>query len=47
MMIVPLAGCVSTPEGKKFDPIEGAKRVDEYIDGTIERLQARTHEDRF
>jgi len=43
---ISLAGCVSTPEGTKFNPVEGAKRMDENIDATIDRLQSRVHDDR-
>jgi len=47
LAILLLAGCVSTPEGRKFDPIQGAKRMDECLDMSIDRLQSRTHEDKF
>ena len=47
LAIILLAGCVSTPEGRKLDPIEGAKRIDENIDVSIEKLQSRTHDDNF
>ena len=45
LALVPLAGCISTPQGRKFDPIEGAKHIDDNIDATIDRLQSRVHND--
>ena len=47
LVIVSLSGCVSTPEGSKFNPIEGAKRIDQNIDATIDHLQDRKHVDTF
>lgn len=41
----PMTGCVSTPQGAKFDPIEGARRFDEKLDATIDRLGDRSYHD--
>ncbi|TSA34943.1 MAG: hypothetical protein D4R65_05470 [Verrucomicrobiaceae bacterium] len=43
LAFMPLAGCVSTPKGSKFDPVEGVKRLDESLDTTINRLQDRSY----
>lgn len=40
-----LAGCVSTPQGKKFDPVAGIKRLDEDLDSTVNRWQDRSYHD--
>jgi len=46
--LISLVGCVSTPQGgRKFDPLEGAKRFDDNLDMTIDRMQRRTYDDRY
>lgn len=45
LAFLPLSGCVSTPKGTKFDPIEGVKRLDENLDSTINRMQDRSYND--
>ena len=45
LAFVPLGGCVSTPEGRKFNPIEGARRIDDNIGASIDRLQSSVHND--
>jgi len=47
LALVSLAGCVTTPSGKRFDPVEGVKRLDENVENTIDRMQTRDHDDRF
>ena len=39
------AGCVSTPLGTKFDPIEGSRRFNDNLDKSIDRLQDRSYQD--
>lgn len=36
-MIFVLCSCVSTPTGRKFDPWEGAKRTDLWIDDWLKK----------
>lgn len=43
LTLLPLTGCVSTPKGSKFDPVEGVKRLDESLDTTINRLQDKSY----
>ena len=43
--LLAMTGCVSTPQGTKFDPIEGGRRLNENIDTTIDRLQDRSYHD--
>ena len=43
--LLAMTGCVSTPQGAKFDPIEGGKRLNENLDKTIDRLQDRSYQD--
>jgi len=45
LALLSLTGCVSTPQGTKFDPIEGGKRLNQNLDTTIDRLQDRSYQD--
>jgi len=40
-----MAGCVSTPLGTKFDPVEGVRHLDDNLETTINRWQDRTYHD--
>jgi hypothetical protein len=45
LALLPITGCVSTPQGSKFDPIAGVKSLDEDLDTTINRWQDRSYRD--
>lgn len=45
LVLLPAAGCVSTPLGTKFDPIEGGRRFNDNLDKSIDRLQDRSYQD--
>ena len=45
LVLMPHAGCVSTPQGTKFDPIEGGRRFNDNLDKSIDRLQDRSYQD--
>ena len=45
LVLLPHAGCVSTPLGTKFDPIEGSRRFNDNLDKSIDRLQDRSYQD--
>ena len=44
-VLVLFPGCVATPEGTKFDPVEGSRRINNNLDTTINRLQDRSYDD--
>jgi len=45
LVLLSQAGCVSTPQGTKFDPIEGSRRLNNNLDESIDRLQDRSYQD--
>ena len=45
LVLLSHAGCVSTPQGTKFDPIEGGRRLDDSLGKSIDRLQDRSYQD--
>lgn len=47
LALLPMMGCVSTPQGTTFDPIEGGRRFNEKLDATLERLGDRSYHDTF
>ena len=45
LVLLSHAGRVSTPQGTKFDPIEGSRRLNHNLDESIDRLQDRSYQD--
>ena len=45
LVLLSHVGCVSTPQGTKFDPIEGSRRLDDNLGKSIDRLQDRSYQD--